>query len=54
MLSLIVCYNFCVKQGIYVFENNSLNSKQCYESSKKLAHSLFKNIKNLGFTLKLG
>lgn len=51
--SLIVCYNFCIKLGIYTYENNTLNSKQCYESSLRLSRSLFKNIKNIGYTIKL-
>ena len=51
--SLIVCYNLCVKQGIYIYDNNTLNSKQCHESSKMLANSLFKNIKKIGYTIKL-
>ena len=51
--SLIVCYNFCVKQGIEVYEDNSLNSKQCAKSSITLSKSLFKNIKNIGYTIKL-
>ena len=52
--SLIVCYNFCVRQGIYVYDNNVLKSKQCIESSQKLSKSLYKNIKKIGYTIKLG
>ena len=52
--SMIICYNFCVKQGIYIYSDDSLNSKQCVESSKQLAKSLFKNIKKIGYTIKLG
>ena len=51
--SLIVCYNFCLKQGIYIYNDNTLNSKQCFESSLELSKSLFKNLKNIGYTLKL-
>ena len=51
--SLIVCYNFCVKQGIYIYDDGTLNSKQCFESSLSLSKSLFKNLKNIGYTLKL-
>ena len=52
--SLIVCYNFCVIKGIDIYKDKTINSNQCYESSKKLSHSLFNNIKNIGFTIKLG
>ena len=51
--SLIVCYNYCARQGINVYEDNSLNSKQCAEASKILSESLYKNLKNIGYTLKL-
>ncbi len=51
--SLIVCYNFCVKQGIYIYDDDTLDSKQCFESSLSLSKSLFKNLKNIGYTLKL-
>ena len=51
--SLIVCYNFCVKQGINVYKDNTLNARQCTESSLNLSRSLFKNLKNIGYTLKL-
>lgn len=52
--SLIVCYNLCVRQGIYIYNNNVLKSKQCENSSTNLAKSLFKNIQNIGYTVKLG
>ena len=52
--SMIICYNFCARQGIYTYKDNSLNSKQCVESSKILAKSLFKNIQKIGYTIKLG
>jgi len=51
--SLIVCYNFCVKQGIYIYSNNSLNSKQCHESSKILSEKLYINLQKIGYTIKL-
>ena len=51
--SLIVCYNFCVRQGIYIYDDDTLNSKQCFESSLSLSKSLFKNLKRIGYTLKL-
>ena len=51
--SLIVCYNFCVRQGIYIYDDDTLNSKQCFESSLSLSKSLFKNLKRMGYTLKL-
>ena len=52
--NLIVCYNLCVRQGIYIYNNNVLKSKQCENSSTNLAKSLFKNIQNIGYTVKLG
>ena len=51
--SLIICYNLCVKQGIYNYSNNTLNSKQCHEASVMLANSLFKNLKQTGYAIKL-
>ena len=41
-------------QGIYIYNDNTLKSKQCEESSIKLSKSLFKNIQKIGYTIKLG
>ena len=51
--SLIVCYNYCVIRGIYILKDNKTMSVQCYKSSSILAKSLFKNIKKIGYTIKL-
>ena len=51
--SLIKCYNYCALRGIYVFKDETKMPVQCSESSTNLAKSLFKNIKNIGYTVKI-
>lgn len=51
--SLIMCYNYCVLNGVYAYDNNNLQSVRCYKTSLKLSESLYKNIKQIGYTIKL-
>ena len=51
--SLIRCYNVAAVGGVYI-DNLSTGSVYTKSNIKRLSESLFRNISNIGYTIKIG
>ena len=51
--SLIRCYNIAAIGGVY-HDENSIRSVYTDKNIERLSESLYKNISNIGYTLKIG